>query len=701
MTALTPRSMPTAGPVAVGLARRRLSAVIPWAAALAETGLVAAALTLAVLNKVTVQASLSQFFVVTISAAVSFGAVGPIIALKRPDLRIGWLLCAVAVATAIPPFTTQYARYVLVTHPGALSAGRLAAWLTVWDWPLGYALVLAGIALLFPDVQVLSRRERTVAWAAVAAAALMMAGNAVSSRPNQALPQIPNPYALPGADGIGRAAQAAGTLLLLAAMIAAFAILAARYRHGGERQRQQLRWFLLAFAGLVAAEILPFIGGVFTGQARSPAVLGWTEAAAVPWLTVAIAVAVLRHQLYEIDVLVNRTLVYVTMSVLVAGAYVLIVGYLAGQLDVHGTGVALVITGLVAVAFHPVRERVQRAVNRLLYGRRDEPYAALSELGRRLETTLSAGAVLATIAASVREALRVPYAVISLTGAGGALGTAESGEPAPVVVRLPLAFGPEQVGELAVAARQAGEQLTAADRRLLADFARQAGVAAHAVRLTTDLEAARKRLVTAREEERRRLRRDLHDGLGPHLASQALTLDAARDLLHKDPDAADSLLAELRAQTQQAVADIRRIVNDLRPPALDDRGLVEALREHATSYTRTGLQVCVAAPAELPPLPAAVDLAAYRIAAEAVTNAARHAGARQCTISLAADAQDGHMTLEVRDDGCGMPVSYQPGLGLASMQARASELGGVCRIKSRPGAGTVVTAELPFTLRAS
>jgi signal transduction histidine kinase len=526
MTALTPRSRSAAGPLAVRLGGRRLLTVLPWAAVLAESSLVAAALTLAALNQVTIQASLSEFFVVAVSAALSFGVVGPVIALKRPDLRIGWLLCAVAVATSIPPFTAQYARYAVVTHPGVLPAGRLAAWLTVWDWPVGYTLVLVGVALFFPDVPTLDRRERLVAWLAAVAAALMMAGNAVSLKPNQALPEVPNPYALAGAGGLGFAGQAIGTLTLLAAMIAAFALLAGRYRHGSERQRQQLRWFLFAFAALTVVEIL--------------------------------------------------------------------------------------------------------------------------------------------------------------------------GDPCPVVLRLPLAFGPEQVGELAVAARRPGEQLSAADRRLLADFARQAGMAAHAVRLTTDLQAARERLVTAREEERRRLRRDLHDGLGPHLASQALTLDAARDLLHKDPAAADSLLAELRGQTQQAVADIRRVVNDLRPPALDDRGLVEALREHAARYAGTGLQVCIAAPGQLPPLPAAVDLAAYRIAAEAVTNTARHAAARRCTISLTADAGPGLVTLEVRDDGCGLPASYLPGLGLASMKARASELGGRCRIEGQPGAGTLVVAELPF-----
>jgi signal transduction histidine kinase len=698
MTALTPRST-SVGPLA---ARLGSQPVIPWAAGLAVSGLAAAALILAVLNEVTIRAALSEFFVVAISAGLSFGAVGIVVALRRPDLRIGWLLCAVALAAAIPPFTAQYARYAVVTHPGGLPAGRLAAWLTVWDWPVGDALMVVGVALLFPDVRALGRRGRLVAWLAAAAAALMMGGNAVSPRANQALPEVSNPYGVAGAAGVGLAGQAIGTLMLLAAMIGALALLAGRYRRGSELQRQQVRWFLLAFAVLVVAEVLvPVIGFAVTRQASDPTVLGWAEAAAVPWLAAAIGVAVLRHGLYDIDLLINRTLVYVTMSGLVAGGYVLVVGYLGAQLDVHGTWVALVATGLVAVAFHPVRERVQRGVNRLLYGRRDEPYAVLTELGRRLEATLSPDSVLATIAVSVREALRVPYAAVTLYGARGAKAAAESGTPGPIAVRLPLAFGPENVGELAVAARQPGEQLSAADHRLLADFARHAGAAAHAVRLTTDLHAARERLVTAREEERRRLRRDLHDGLGPHLASLALTLDAARGLLRRDPAAAETVLVGLREQTQQAVADIRRIVNDLRPPALDDRGLIAALREHAARYAHTGLQVIIDAPGQLPPLSAAVDLAAYRIAAEAVTNTARHARAGHCSVSLTADAVTGLIRLEIVDDGCGLPASYRPGTGQSSMKARASELGGRCSIDSEPGAGTRVIARLPFAMDAT
>ena len=678
----------------------RASRLAPVATGLFVAGTAAAALSLAVLNQVTIRAALSSFFVVTLTAALSFGTAGVLIALKRPDLRIGRMLCAVAVATSIPPATAQYARYALVTHPGGLPAGRFAAWLTVWDWPLGYSLVLVGVALVFPDVQRLSRRERLLAWLAATAAALMMAGNAVSPQPNIALPQVPNPYGIAAARSLGSAGTAAGTLLLLAAMIAAFAGLIGRYRRGTERQRQQLRWFLLAFGLLVAVEALVHVAGfVLFPNPSDSAVLGWAEAAAVPWLVVAIGIAVLRHQLYDIDIVVNRTLVYLVMSGLVVGSYILVVGYLGAGLKVHGTGVALVAAGLVAVAFHPVRARVQLAVNRLLYGRRDEPYAVLTELGRRLEATVSPDAVLTTIAASMRDALRVPYAAVTLGDAAGTLPGAQAGTPAPVALRVPLVFGAEQVGELAVAARQPGEPLGAADRRLLADFGRQAGAAVHAARLTTDLMAAQERLVTAREEERRRLRRDLHDGLGPHLASQALTLDAVRGLLHRDPAAADAVLVELREQTQQAVADIRRIVNDLRPATLD-QGLVAAMRDHATRYAQTGLEVSVQAPGELPPLTAAVELAAYRIAAEAVTNTARHARAKRCLVSLTADPPSGLLRLEISDDGSGFPDGYQPHVGLPTMQARALELGGQCSIDSKPGSGTHVVAQLPLAVEA-
>jgi signal transduction histidine kinase len=207
------------------------------------------------------------------------------------------------------------------------------------------------------------------------------------------------------------------------------------------------------------------------------------------------------------------------------------------------------------------------------------------------------------------------------------------------------------------------------------------------------LRASRERLVTAREEERRRLRRDLHDGLGPQLASLTLTIAAARELLRQDVDAADRLLQELAIHTQAAIADIRRVVYDLRPPVLDDLGLVLALREQAAHYSQAGLQITITAPDNLPPLPAAVEVAAYRIVQEALTNVVRHAQARTCTVCLSLGAA---LAVEIRDDGGGLPPSGRAGVGLTSMRERTAELGGTCQIESEPGRGMCIRARLPL-----
>ncbi|MDP9373135.1 MAG: sensor histidine kinase, partial [Chloroflexota bacterium] len=205
---------------------------------------------------------------------------------------------------------------------------------------------------------------------------------------------------------------------------------------------------------------------------------------------------------------------------------------------------------------------------------------------------------------------------------------------------------------------------------------------------------ARQRLVAAREEERRRLRRDLHDGLGPQLASLSFKAEAARNLFRRDGARADALLAAVADQAQEAIADIRRLVHALRPPALDELGLVAALRQHAAGPL--GLGVTVEAPAALPPLPAAVEVAAYRIAQEAVTNAARHARARSCVVRLTPETAA--LRVEVADDGVGLPPERAAGVGLHSMRERAAELGGSCVVEGRPGGGTRVVAMLPIAV---
>ncbi len=417
-----------------------------------------------------------------------------------------------------------------------------------------------------------------------------------------------------------------------------------------------------------------------------------------------LAAAILRCWLWGIEVLVNRALVYGTLTAAVAGGYALFVGAAGLLVDARGNAlVAMLATGLVAVLFQPLRSRLQRGANRLLYGERDDPYAALARLGRQLEETFAPDAILPSVVQTVAEALRVPYAAITLHQEGAIVPAAVAGTPVAGALQLPLRYGSEPVGELVVGPRSPGEAFSPADRRLLEDLARQVGVAAHATRLTADLRRSRERVVTAREEERRSLRRDLHDGLGPALASQTLKAGVARALLAQDPVAAEQLLADLEVDIDAALTDIRRLVYDLRPPALDQLGLIGAIRESATRYQAnrpdqlTGtpsLRIVVDGPGSLPVLPAAVEVAAYRIVQEALTNVARHARARSCRVTFA--LRDGAFQVEVTDNGIGLPQVHRAGVGLASMAERAAELGGTCRVEALPDGGTRVSASLPL-----
>jgi signal transduction histidine kinase len=396
--------------------------------------------------------------------------------------------------------------------------------------------------------------------------------------------------------------------------------------------------------------------------------------------------------------MVKRPLLYGTLTVSVVMGYVLVVGSI-GVL-VQQTRVAfvisLVVIGLIAILFQPLRDRLQRAVNRLVYGERDDPYAVLSQLGKHMQATVAPESVLPTIVETIARSLKLPYAAIVLKQEDELSVVAAYGSPTEQEQRFPLVYQTNQLGELVLSPRSQGEPLTPADQRLLHDLTPQIGVAVNAVRLTVDLQRSRERLVTTREEERRRLRRDLHDGLGPQLASQTLTLTAARKLLHENPDAADALLADATVHVQEAITDIRRLVYDLRPPALDDLGLIAALREQIAQYQSSGISFTLDVPDQLPELSAAVEVACYRIIQEALTNVVRHAHARICMIHI---ALNGVLILEITDDGTGLTAECRPGVGFSSMRERAEELGGSCTIESRPApaGGTRVYTQLPLS----
>jgi len=405
-----------------------------------------------------------------------------------------------------------------------------------------------------------------------------------------------------------------------------------------------------------------------------------------------------RFRVFNIGLVVNRTLVYGTLTAIMVGLYILIVTGLGllFELETGNLTVSLLITVLVAVAFQPLRYSVQRAIDRLMYGDRSDPYAVLARLGARLEATLAPEAVLPTIVETVAQALKLPYAAITLNQDEEPVIAAAYGTPQGHLAVLPLVYQSETIGHLQLAPRTPGESFTPADWRLLQSLAYQAGVAAHGVQLTLDLQRSRERIITAREEERRRLQRDLHDGLGPSLASMTLKLDATRNLLGNDSPTVEALLREIKVQMQSTITDVRRLVYELRPPVLEQLGLVGALHALADNF-HNGLDVSLDAPEATVNLPAAVEVAVYRITQEALTNVIAHAHARRCTIKLQLDTT---LNLEISDDGHGLPLHHSNGVGLNSMQNRAAQLGGNCLIDSTPGRGVHLHVQLPLRMAA-
>jgi two-component system, NarL family, sensor kinase len=407
------------------------------------------------------------------------------------------------------------------------------------------------------------------------------------------------------------------------------------------------------------------------------------ECVAVIALAAGAAIGVVRYGLYDLRVVVNRASVYAALTLIVIALYLGIsaaVGLLASD-----RSSAIAAGALVALAALPLRDRLQQGANRLLYGDRDDPYAAISRLSSRLDAVAETTELLPTVVRTVGESLHLPYVAVELRSEM----TAVYGRPGVGVAHsLPLTFQGERIGALQCETRAPGEQFAPGERRLLGELAHHVALAAREVLLTRDLARSREQLVVAREEERRRVRRDLHDGLGPSLAGIALGIDAARRSLRDDPEQADRDLAELRAAAQESVVEIRRIAHDLRSPALDQLGLIGALRAQVERFGSR-----MEAPDELPLLSAAVETAAYRIALEALANAHRHADAAECRVRLS--IADG-LRVEVQDDGVGIAEPLEAGLGLTSIRERADELGGSLLVEPLLPRGTRVLAILPL-----
>jgi len=411
-------------------------------------------------------------------------------------------------------------------------------------------------------------------------------------------------------------------------------------------------------------------------------------------LPVVLAAGVLWGGVLDIDVVVRRATTYLLLTAMAALSYVGVVWLFSTFVEDGSRTGSVVATGVIAVSVVPLHAWAERVVARRIFGNRDDPYAVVAAVGSRLEHAPTGDQALQSVVDTLGEQLRLPFVAVEVVAGDTTVEAARWGQPGPPTERFPLTFQGEQLGELIVARRTDREPFRQSERELLATFARQCGVVAHDASLTEALRRSRAVLVETREAERGRIRRDLHDGLGPTLATVSLSLGAAADRLHDDPELS-TLLRDLEAEIQDSITDIRRLVYDLRPPALDDLGLVEAVRGEAARLGAHagGLRIDVAGVPTRNGLPAAVEVAAYRVAVEAMTNAARHARAEWCRVAI---DQSEDLVVRVEDDGTGIAPDATRGVGLRSMLERVIELGGSLRIEPRLPSGTTVTAAFPL-----
>lgn len=609
--------------------------------------------------------------------------VGSATAWRAPRHPMGWVLLAAAAS-------------VWCTAGGSAILGRSApTWYTrplmmaaVAGWVLARGLILAAAPLVYPNGvgRSVSRRVFVglIAASIVAVAVAQSVGYGTWDFAKNEPAAWAEPWrnSLPWLFRIAFAATVLANVELIARVIRS------------DREERRRHAVMAVFAVVLAVPGVVDLANV--AGWHLPGEFGEIEFWAETALPLVLAYGILRQRTLGFEVVIRRSVVYAATALIAAALYALVVVAFAAVLT-EGRGVgAIVATGAVALAIHPVHLAVERFARRRLFGDRDDPYRALARLGGRLaEPTLRPDA-LPLVAESIRDSLRLPFVAVDLRLEDGTVvRAAESGSRPATLFEFPIVHGGLEVGALHVGARSEREALTPDENDLVGDLARAAGPVARAAQLIAELQRSRETLVLAREEERRRLRRDLHDGVGPTLASVALGIEAAMGRLANDTELVP-LLEALDVELQHTINELREIVHGLRPPALDDLGLIPALNQHAANLTArsdTGIvSISVSAAGDLGSLPAAVEVAAFRITLEAMTNVVRHAAATKCTVML--DAGDG-LEIVVADDGAGLDGSRH-GVGMSSMRERAEELGGRVVFESRVPRGTAVRAWLPL-----
>jgi len=632
-----------------------------------------------------------------------YAATGALIAARNPRNAVGWVLIAGSLFWTTSLFGEQYGWFAGILHPGALPGAGFAAWLQSWVWQPGTALMLVYLPLLFPDGRFRSRRWR--AFGIVVAVATMLAVSGAGGaywplRGDIRLMVVGNTDATTMGGMFAVLANATIVVMLGPLVAAAGSIL--RFRDSRGDERQQMKWFALAFAVMAVS--------IVVDQFVPPRIQGLPSLVGIIVLPIAVAVAILKYRLYEIDVVINKTVVYAGLAAFITIVYVAIVvgvGALLGSGDRTNVPLSIAATAIVALAFQPVRERVQRLANRLVYGERATPYEVLSRFSERLSGTFATEDLLPRMAHILAEGTGAERADVWLL-VGDTLRVDASWppgmEPRPPIdaAKIPDELVPVHhqdrlLGALSID-KGSSERLTPAETKLVNDLASQVGLVLRNAALTEelrarleDLRASRQRIVAAQDQERRRLERDIHDGAQQQIVALSVKLRLAERFAPRDTTKAHELLAELQTDAGEALENLRDLARGVYPPLLADRGLVAALESQAR---RSPVSVNVSGNG-VGRYRAESEAAVYFCCLEALQNVAKHANASHAEIGLSDG--DGRLTFTVSDDGGGFdPERTGHGTGLQGMADRLAALGGALQIASSPGEGTSVGGDLPI-----
>jgi signal transduction histidine kinase len=609
------------------------------------------------------------------------------VARHDPEQRFGWALLPIAAVWALDGLSESYVR-VAITAGGADPGANLALWF-LNRFGSVLPLSIAALLLIFPSGRFLPGwlgRLGIVALMGMVVAATLVVLTPAATSPR--VPDLPptvdfNYLTLPSLSVADVLRPLSGVLTVVGFLIAMVSAVL-RYQRAAGGDRDRMRW--LIWAVVVMALTLAAVAVADMGSAVDAMIV---VVAVLP--VVAMTVGVVRPTVVPVENLLVRTLVLGAVALSLLGVDLLVVAVLSHMFgDLGQRQLVAVVLLVTALGYGPLRHRLFQVVQAWILGSRGDRYDAVAGLAANLESIDDGPAQLGAVARAVADAFGVRYVAVEVDRPGGERLVATFGDRPAEVRTLPITYRDTEVGRLVLPGRGLRSRLSSRDEKLLGDLVRQAATAARSSRLADEVQSSRERLVNAREEERRRIRRDLHDGLGPAMTGVVYQLETARLLVDTDPDGAAAQLDSVRDHVQEIVADVRRLVHELRPPALDDRGLVGAIRQLAETQP-----VAIAVQAhDLPSLPAAAEVAAYRIVAEALANVARHSGARTARVRLERTATA--LLVEISDDGIGIGEDVQAGVGLVSLRERAAELGGRTDVSCPPTGGTVVRAVLPL-----